>query len=220
MNMGFRILFLYLVFLAPSLSVHGALAQEGRDQGGIDAKVKQFLERHRGKWTDWNVPEIDGKLLFSLIIKNNYQRALEIGTSTGHSALWMAWALSKTHGNLITIEIHEGRHRTAQQNFQKSGLSPYIDARLGDAHDLVKELKGPFDFIFLDADKDWYTRYFKELAPKLEKGGCFAAHNVLWRRDRGIRDFLEYVGKLPNFRTFINRESPAGVSISYKRAEN
>jgi predicted O-methyltransferase YrrM len=132
----------------------------------------------------------------------------------------MAWALSKTHGNLITIEIHEGRHRTAQQNFQKSGLSPYIDARLGDAHDLVKELKGPFDFIFLDADKDWYTRYFKELAPKLEKGGCFAAHNVLWRHDRGIRDFLEYVGKLPNFRTFINRESPAGVSISYKRAEN
>jgi len=62
--------------------------------------VKKFLETHRGKWVDWNVPEVDGKVLHGLIIKNNYTKALEIGISTGHSAIWIAWALSKTGGKL------------------------------------------------------------------------------------------------------------------------
>ncbi len=52
-----------------------------------------------------NVPLSDGKILYDLIVKNNYKNAVEIGTSTGHSAIWMAWALSKTGGKLITIEI-------------------------------------------------------------------------------------------------------------------
>ena len=60
-------------------------------------------------------------------------------------------------------------------NFKAAGLSNYIDARLADAHDLVKELQGPFDFIFCDADKEWYKNYFIALYPKLEKGGCYAA---------------------------------------------
>jgi caffeoyl-CoA O-methyltransferase len=57
---------------------------------------------------DFNVPESDGKLLYNLVIKNHYTRALEIGTLTGYSAMWIARALSKTGGTLITIEIHEG----------------------------------------------------------------------------------------------------------------
>ncbi len=64
------------------------------------------------------------------------------------------------------------------QNFKNAGLSDYIDARLGDAHSLVKELKGPFDFVFSDADKDWYKNYFIDIDPKLIVGGCFAAHNI------------------------------------------
>ena len=109
--------------------------------------------------------------LYDLIVKHNYQKAVEIGTSTGHSAIWIAWALSKTGGKLITIEIDKGRHREALANFKKAGLSDYIDARLADAHQLVEELKGPFDFVFSDADKDWYKNYFVALAPKLEIGG-------------------------------------------------
>ena len=185
----------------------------------LDEKVKKFLENHRKAWTDWNISEADGKVLYDLIIKNNYKKALDIGTSTGHSAIWMAWALSKTGGKLITIEIDEGRHERALANFEEAGLSDYIDARLADAHELVKELEGPFDFIFSDADKGWYKNYFIMLAPKLEVGGCFTAHNVLRGHWRGIGEFLDYVESRPNFETTIDKSSGEGISISYKRAE-
>ena len=75
----------------------------------LDEKVKKFLSAHEGKWHDLNVPTVDGQTLYDLIIKGNYKSALEIGTSTGHSGIWIAWALSKTGGKLITIEIDESQ---------------------------------------------------------------------------------------------------------------
>ncbi len=182
----------------------------------LDDKVRSFLERHRGQWRDLNVPEIDGETLYRLVLENGYTRALEIGTSTGHSAIWIAWALSKTEGKLITIEIDETRYRQALSNFAEAGLSDYIDARLGDAHELVPRLEGPFDFVFSDADKDWYKRYLEAVLPKLEVGGCFTAHNVSMRQ-RGIREFLDYLDSLPQLETTLDRSSRAGLSISYKR---
>ena len=105
--------------------------------------------------------------------KNNYKKAVEVGTSTGHSAIWIAWALSKTGGRLVTIEIDEDRYKQALANFNEAGLSEFIDDRLADAHDLVEKLQGSFDFVFIDADKEWFKNYFTVLAPKLEIGGCF-----------------------------------------------
>ena len=131
----------------------------GQDQS-LDQQVQSFLDKNSRKWRDMNVPESDGKTLYDIILKNNYTKALEIGTSTGHSGVWIAWALSKTGGKLITIDISESRHREAVDNFKEAGLSDYIDARLADAHELVKELDGPFDFVFSDADKAWYKNYF------------------------------------------------------------
>ncbi|MFO7732913.1 MAG: class I SAM-dependent methyltransferase [Candidatus Aminicenantes bacterium] len=188
----------------------------------LDAKVRSFLERSRGRWRDMNVPESDGKILYDLIIANGYTRALEIGTSTGHSGVWIAWALSKTGGRLITVEIDEGRHREALANFREAGLDTYIDARLADAHELVPALAGPFDFVFCDADKDWYKNYFVAVLPKLTVGGCFAAHNVSERQRRGgwgTGEFLRYVESLPFMETTFAGGSWSGLSISYKRAE-
>lgn len=186
----------------------------------LDKRVGQFLEKHRGTWHDLNVPEVDGKLLYDLVLKGNFKNALEIGTSTGHSAIWIAWALSKTGGKLITVEIDRGRHETAKKNFEEAGLSEYIDARLADAHDLVPKLEGPFDFVFSDADKDWYTKYFIAVSPKLVVNGCFTAHNVResgWGSRGGTGAFLEYIKKRPNYTTTVNSDG-AGVSISYKTA--
>ena len=192
-------------------------AQKTATSKELDTRVEKFLNENRGKWHDWNVPYEDGKVLCNLIIKNNYRRALEIGTSTGHSAIWMAWALSKTGGKLITIEIDEDRYKTALRNFKKAGVEEYIDARLADAHQLVKELNGPFDFVFSDADKEWYTQYFKDVEPKLVIGGCFAAHNVT-DGFGGTKEFLDYVRSLPNYQTTIDRSSSSGISISHKRS--
>ena len=107
----------------------------------------------------------------------------------------------------------------ALANFREAGLSEYIDARLADAHELVEKLKGPFDFVFSDADKDWYKNYFIALAPKLEVGGCFTAHNARNTGMEGIREYIDYVKNLPNFKTTIDKTSRAGISISYKIAE-
>jgi predicted O-methyltransferase YrrM len=208
--------FISFIFFS-SLLINSALGEEVKIDTNLDSKVERFMESHRDQWTDWNIPEVDGKVLYDLIIQNNYKRAIDIGTSTGHSAIWMAWALSKTGGKLITIEIDEGRYKKALENFKEAGLTEYIDARLADAHELVKRLEGPFDFVFSDADKEWYKNYFVALAPKLEVGGCFTAHNVSWRSDRGIEEFLDYVRSLPNFETRIDSSSQEGISISYKK---
>jgi predicted O-methyltransferase YrrM len=192
-------------------------AQKAGTSKELDARVEKFLNENRRNWHDLNVPYVDGKTLFNLVVKNNYRRALEIGTSTGHSSIWMAWALSKTGGKMITIEIDEDRYKTALKNFKKAGVEEFIDARLADAHQLVKELKGPFDFVFSDADKEWYTQYFKEVDPKLVVGGCFTAHNVT-DGFGDVKRFLNYVRSLPNYQTTIDRSSSSGISISYKKA--
>jgi caffeoyl-CoA O-methyltransferase len=212
---------LVLAFLLPLVmaGVDSASAQTAGRAEPLDTRVQRFLSGARNQWRDLNVPYEDGKVLYDPIVKNNFKRALEIGTSTGHSGIWIAWALSKTGGKLITIEIDKARHETALRNFEKAGVASYIDARLADAHQLVKELEGPFDFVFSDADKDWYTQYFKDLDPKLVVGGCYTAHNVLRSGGRGVEEFLKYVRSLPNYRTSIDRTSSEGISISCKVAK-
>jgi predicted O-methyltransferase YrrM len=214
----FRLLLTLLVW---SLLFPGALTAQSAGKDPLpDERVKKFLSDHTGQWYDMNVPSADGQLLYNLILKGNYKSALEIGTSTGHSAIWMAWALSKTGGKLITIDIDESRYKKALENFKKAGVSDYIDARLANAHNLVKELKGPFDFVFSDADKEWYKNYFSDVEPKLKVGGCFTAHNISGRgRDYGGQaEFLQYVRSLKNYETTINYDG-GGLSISYKKSE-
>lgn|SRR5690606_22958154 len=204
---------LVFIFLA-GVNTH-TLAQDKQKQQELDRKVLQFLEDNRATWRSLNVPYEDGKVLHDIILKNNYQSALEIGTSTGHSTVWIAWALSKTGGRLVTVEIDEERQKVAMENLEKVGLSGVVDFRLGDAHEIVKELKGPFDFVFSDADKDWYVQYFMDVDPKLKKGGCFTAHNVL-QNQSGIAEYLDYINNISTYTTMVDRSSRSGISISYK----
>lgn len=211
LNAAFLSVFIFLIAI-------NANAQQSKDQQALDKKVNDFLIEQKDDWRYWNVPYQDGKVLHDIIVKNKYTSALEIGTSTGHSTIWLAWAMSKTGGKVITIEVDEGRHKTALEYIKKAGLSDYVDARLADAHKLVKELKGPFDFVFSDADKGWYTQYFKDVDTKLKVGGCFTAHNVS-NNYGGTGEFLKYVQKLPNYKTTIDNSSSSGISISYKKSE-
>ena len=192
-------------------------AQYPEIKTSLDKKVKAFLEENANEWRDMNVPLSDGKILYDIIIENDYKNAVEIGTSTGHSAIWIAWALSKTGGKLLTIEIDKDRYLEAKANFKKAGVSKFIDVRLADAHELVPALEGEYDFVFSDADKYWYKNYFIAMDPKLKVGGCFTAHNTAMRVN-GIGEFLRHIEGLEHYDTTINRESRSGISISYKRA--
>jgi caffeoyl-CoA O-methyltransferase len=206
------------LLIAAAISPEQIKAQSLKENPELDKKVKKFLSEHQGQWHDMNVPGTDAKLLYDLVIQGNYKNALEIGTSTGYSGIYIAWALSKTGGKLITIDIDEGRYKTALENFEKAGLSQYIDARLADAHTLVRELEGPFDFVFSDADKYWYKNYFVDIDPKLKVGGCFTTHNISERRGGYSQGYLEYVRSLDNYKSTLNT-SGGGLLISYKIAE-
>ncbi len=210
-----RFTVMFLLVISGTINYNSLLAQEPASNPALDEKVRKFLSDRSERWYDMNIPARDGQLLYDLIIKGNYKSALEIGTSTGHSGIWIAWALSKTGGKLITIEIDPDRHREALRNFREAGLSDYIDARLADAHELVKELKGPFDFIFSDADKNWNKNYFADIDPKLKVGGCYTTHNVSGRGGYGSQgDYPEYVRSFKNYESTIIQ----GMLISYKRA--
>lgn len=205
--------------LLAGMSSGGGILDAGEDDtDDTDTGIREFLDSTRGDWRDMNVPYEDGETLYRLIVEHGYTRALEIGTSTGHSGVWIARGLRKTGGRLITIEIDEERHRQALENFRAAGVEDIIDARLADAHELVRELPGPFDFIFSDADKDWYDDYLRILLPKLTVGGCFTAHNVT-NNLAGIREFLAVLDAAPNLETTIIRTSAAGISASFKTAE-
>ena len=213
-------LLLGAVFVSPL----PCFSQIKNSRSTLDAKVELFLEKMKNRWHDWNVPEQDGTILYNLVLQNQYKRALELGTSTGHSAIWIAWALSKTGGKLITIEIDEDRYKQALSNFKEAGLSEYIDARKADAHQLINDLPGPFDFVFIDADKDWYINYAKALIPKIEPGGCIAAHNVEDRSPayRGAHAsdtdrYFQYMKDQSDFESRIQPGSRAGIATSYKK---
>ena len=206
-----------LLMVATSFFSHTANAQNE----DLNARVKKFLDTNYWGRGNMNVPAVDGQTLHDIIVKNGYKRALEIGTSTGHSGTWIAWALSKTGGKLITIDIDERRHLQALENFEEAGLSEFIDARLGDAHEIVPALEGPFDFVFSDADTNWYKNYLIAVLPKLEVGGCYTTHNVSmgrYRRGGGSGDYMDYLLSLPNLETTVDSRG-GGLSISYKKSK-
>jgi caffeoyl-CoA O-methyltransferase len=213
---------LYLVawlFLPAAWLRNPATLQDSHTTATLDAQVQRFLDSRRGTWNDWNVPEADGQKLHDIVVEHRYKSALEIGTSTGHSGIWIAWALSKTGGRLVTVEIDRDRYQQALENFRAAGVAGFVDAMLGNAHEVVPSLKGPFDFVFCDADKDWYNNYFEAVLPKLAVGGCFAAHNISesnWEANYSRR-FLRLVRNYPYLETILFTGG-AGMSITYRKA--
>ena len=179
----------------------------------LDRRVQAFLDAERDKWDYLNVPYQDGKILHDLVLQGAHKAILEIGTSTGHSTVWLAWAAAKTGGRLTTIEIDRGRHQRALANLQRAGVAEYVDARLADAHELVKSLPGPWDFVFQDADKEWYLQYFRDLEAKMAPGGCYTAHNVARPYARQVIEFLDYAKKRPGL-SFGYAEGASGEGIS------
>jgi caffeoyl-CoA O-methyltransferase len=195
----------------------GSYGQRAPAAVDLDQQVSSFLNEARNSWSDLNVPYEEGKILHDLIVKGNFKNILEIGTSTGHSTIWLAWAAAKTGGRVTTIEIDKERYGIALKNFKRAGVSSYIDARLGDAHKVVPSLDGPFDFVFCDADKEWYLQYFLDLKAKLSARGCYTAHNVIRNGGPDAAKFLAYVKKDPGFHTSIERGSGEGISVSCRQ---
>ncbi len=180
-----------------------------------DGEVRAFLDGIHGKRGMMNVPRVDGEFLHDFIVERGYKRGLEIGTSNGYSAIWMGMALRKTGGKLVTLEIDKRRASLARKIFARVKFGEIIELREGDALEIIPELSGPFDFVFIDAWKPDYIRYFRMVFPKVRAGGAIFAHNVLSHGSE-MRDFLEAVENHPDLETRIDRRSRAGISVSVK----
>jgi caffeoyl-CoA O-methyltransferase len=126
------------------------------------------------------VGPMEGRFLNFLVTAVGARRVLEIGTFTGYSALWMAAALPED-GRLITCEADVHHAELARRHFEASPYGDRIELRHGRALDTLRILEGPFDFVFVDADKTSYEAYFEAVLPMLAPHGLLAVDNVLWR---------------------------------------
>lgn len=162
------------------------------------------------------VSEEDGRFLRLMIAASGARRVLEIGGASGYSAIWMGIGLRETGGRLVTIEYDADRAKELAENIRQAGLSDVVQVIPGDAFEQIPALDGTFDFVFLDAWKKDYQRFFDLVYPRLETGGVFIAHNVVNKRDEML-DFLDTIHSHPSMWTTIVAPSDEGMSVSLKR---
>jgi predicted O-methyltransferase YrrM len=162
------------------------------------------------------VSEEDGRFLRLMVASKKAQRALEIGGASGYSAIWIGMGLRETGGHLVTIEYDPGRAKELAENIKRTGLSDIVQVIAGDAFQQIPKVPGTFDFVFLDAWKKDYKRFFDMVYPRLDKGGLFLAHNVVNKRSE-MGDFLDAIQKQPSVWTTIVSPSGEGMSVTLKR---
>jgi len=120
-----------------------------------------------------------GQFMAMLVKLMGAKRCLEIGTYTGYSALAVALALPKD-GSIVCCDVSEEWTAVGKPFWKKAGVEKKIDLRIGPALETLKKLKGPFDFVFIDADKPNYLNYYERCLQLVRRGGLIAVDNVLW----------------------------------------
>jgi len=211
-----------LSFFAMGKHVSSAIADAAEDSPRPikrdPAQMKRLLDEMDARgYQFWSVPRKDGEFLHLLVKATCAKNVLELGTSHGFSAIWMGLALEETGGRLTTIEIDRERYDLARRHVSDAGVSQRVTLIKGDAHGEVAKLQGPFDFVFLDADKEGQVDYFNKLYPKkLVPGGILVVHNAI-RQASSMKDYLEMIRKHPDFDTVtLSVTMDDGFCLSYR----
>jgi predicted O-methyltransferase YrrM len=121
-----------------------------------------------------------GSILNVLIKSARAQTILELGTSYGHSTVFLAEAAAVTGGRVITIDVSADKQGHAHEKLVAAGLDSAVDFCTGDAREIIASLPGPFDFVLIDLWKDLYIPCFDLVFPKLADGAFLAADNILF----------------------------------------
>jgi caffeoyl-CoA O-methyltransferase len=184
---------------------------------GLAPQVQGVLDAIRAADTgQLAISAEDGRFLRLLVATGHTQRALEIGGASGYSAIWIGLGLRETGGRLVTVEYDPARAKEAAANVAKAGFSDIVQVVSGDGFKEIPKLQGQFDFVFLDAWKRDYQRFFDLVFPRMPKGSLFVAHNVINKRGE-MADFLHTVETRPDLFTTIVAPAGEGVSVSWKR---
>jgi caffeoyl-CoA O-methyltransferase len=155
-------------YAASKTDFHGTLLEELKKQTYAQQDSPQML-----------CDQLEGRLLKMLVQLVQATRVLEIGTFTGYSALSMAEGLPE-NGELISLEKNPKAIEFARKFFARSPHGKKIKIIEGAALDSLSRVEGPFDLVFIDADKEHYPDYYRAALPKVRSGGLIAADNVLW----------------------------------------
>ena len=144
----------------------------------------------------------DAGAFLNLLVKATRPRlTVEVGTSNGYSTLWLAEAAQAVGGRIVTLELRPRSHAEAVANLAQVGLGDVVEARLGDAHALIPDVKGPFDLAFLDAEKDDYIALAEKLIAKLRVGSLLVADNVTSHSE--LKAYLDTVNANPALLTAV-----------------
>ena len=184
------------------------------DRGALD-KLMAEMEAKGPKFL--SVPRKDGEFLNLLVKATGAKKVLEIGTSHGYSAIWISLGLEETGGHMTTVEIQSDRVALAREHLARAGLSHRVTFKEGDAHKVVPTIDGPFDLVFLDADKEGQADYFNKLFPnKLPRGAVLVSHNAIRHREN-MKEYLDLVKNHGEFDTVIlSLTMEDGFAVSYR----
>ena len=177
-------------------------------------KVMAELEKTQKEF--WNIPRKTGVLLNMFIKMMNAQNVLEIGTSNGYSGLWLSKALKETGGHLTTIEFYEKRQSVAIENFKTCGVNDIITPIQGSAIMILENLPddAKYDFVFIDANKSEYIKYFNLIKPHLTKKCMIVADNILSHAAK-VQTFVDAIDADDEFQYEIV-EVEGGILTAYR----
>jgi predicted O-methyltransferase YrrM len=203
-------------FLVPPASSAPGAIQATRTPTTLTPELVKLLQQIKADDHDLlAVSEEDGRFLRLMAASSGATRALEIGGASGYSAIWIGLGLRETGGRLTTIEYDPARARLLADNIRRASLSDIVSVVPGDAFKEIPKLAGDFDFVFVDAWKRDYRRFFDLVFPRLRPHGLFLAHNVV-NKQAEMRDFLAVIHNTPAAMTTVVSPSGEGMSVTYK----
>jgi predicted O-methyltransferase YrrM len=157
-----------------------------------------------------NLEPASAQLLSILVRASGVMRAIEIGTSNAYSTIWLAWSLQPAGGRILSIDRNPDKHALARENLRRADLLDRVELRTGDAAEIARQLAGPFDLLFLDADRRSFPEQFQILLPKLAQKVLVVADNVLSHPEE-IADYLKLISSLADFQHTV---VPVGKGLS------
>ncbi|MBQ7126711.1 class I SAM-dependent methyltransferase [bacterium] len=178
--------------------------------------LSTLSELEKTKSEFWNISRDTGCLINMLIKMLNIQSVLEIGTSNGYSGIWITKALKETGGRLTTIEYYEKRQSIAIENFRKCNVFDIVRPIQGSACSAIKAFRNDeyFDFVFIDANKSEYDKYFELIKSHLTPNALIIADNITTHPEK-VKPFIDAVDNDNEFQyTILN--TGGGVLIAYR----
>jgi len=207
---------LLAIALIGSLTVVAPSRAQQKPSGALTPPIESILKNIRAADKgQLAISEEDGRFLRVLVAVRGAKSVLEIGAASGYSGIWLGLGARESGGKVVSIEYDPERAKEAAENISRAGLTDVVRVVHGDAFKEIPKLQGTFDFVFLDAWKPDYQKFFDIVFPRMTPGAVFAAHNVVNKKTE-MEPFLKTIQTHPQLFTSIVSPGSEGLSVSVK----